>query len=77
MQALLGLQAGQIIMVILRAINWWQLDHPDKTKEDAKAWVAEQWTGPTRAKWEADVPPPIVKGNKKKTAKRQGEKGGP
>ncbi|BEI82615.1 hypothetical protein CcaverHIS002_0304830 [Cutaneotrichosporon cavernicola] len=70
-QKMLDLPPGQLIQVILKAINWWQLDHPEKTKEDAAAWVAEQWAGEARAKWEADIPPLIPKAKKKGAAKQQ------
>lgn len=70
LQALLQTKPGPLFQVILRAINEWQLDHPEQTKEDCTAWVLSEWNGDGKAKWEAEVQVPNKSG---KARKRKGE----
>lgn len=57
--------------MLAREINVWQLDHPGATKEECTAWVLEQWNGPGRAAWEAQIPPPVVKSSKTEKRKQK------
>lgn len=70
LQKILETKPGPLFQVILRAINEWQLEYPEKTREDCEAWVLSEWNGDGRAKWEAEVQPPPNKTGKKK---RKGE----
>ncbi|KAL1406876.1 CCA tRNA nucleotidyltransferase, mitochondrial [Vanrija albida] len=52
---LLDLKPSPLLKVLLDAVNVWQLDHPEGTKDQCAAWVLENWHGEGRAKWEAQV----------------------
>lgn len=67
---LLDTKPGPLFQVILRSINEWQLEYPEKSREDCEAWVLGEWNGEGRAKWESEVPAPV---SKNKAKKRKGE----
>jgi tRNA nucleotidyltransferase (CCA-adding enzyme) len=65
-QSLLDIRPSPLFNVIRRAVNEWQLEHPEATKADAEAWLKEQWEGSGRADWEAQVPSDKPKAEKRK-----------
>lgn len=65
LQSLLAIKPSPLLMVILRAVNVWRLDHPSGTKEECEAWVKDMWEGHGRQEWEKAVPPIVPKGKAK------------
>lgn len=52
--------------MILQAVRVWQLDHPEKGKEECEVWLKEMWAGEGKEEWESRVPAPVVVGKGKK-----------
>ncbi|KAK8869780.1 hypothetical protein IAR55_000348 [Kwoniella newhampshirensis] len=71
-QNLLSIKPSPLLHTIRQAINVWQLDHAEGTKEECQAWLLAQWTGESRTEWErVSRPMKSVKGEKVKGEKRK------
>ncbi|WVW83021.1 hypothetical protein I302_105037 [Kwoniella bestiolae CBS 10118] len=67
LQKLLSISPSPLLQTIRQALNIWQLDHPQGTKEECEVWLKEMWEGQGRAEWEKNSQPKkIVKGEKRK-----------
>ncbi|WVQ78298.1 hypothetical protein IAT38_000383 [Cryptococcus sp. DSM 104549] len=70
-QDILSLRPSRLLMIIREAINIWQLDHPEGTKEECVVWLKQQWDGAGKSEWEAMAQPP----NNAPASKKAGLKG--
>ncbi|WWC69407.1 uncharacterized protein I206_103346 [Kwoniella pini CBS 10737] len=67
LQQLLSISPSPLLQTIRQALNVWQLDHPEGSKEECEAWLQHQWNGEGRAEWESkSQTKKIVKGEKRK-----------
>ncbi|WWD01331.1 hypothetical protein V866_008274 [Kwoniella sp. B9012] len=67
LQQLLSISPSPLLQTIRQALNVWQLDHPEGTKEECEVWLKGMWEGEGRAEWEKNSQPKkIVKGEKRK-----------
>ncbi|WWD15947.1 hypothetical protein CI109_100371 [Kwoniella shandongensis] len=71
MQSLLSIKPSPLLNTIRQAINVWQLDHPEGTKEECEGWLKNQWEGEGRAEWETVSLPMRAKVEKVKGEKRK------
>lgn len=64
-KTILQIKPSPILAFIRQAVNEWQLDNPEGTREEAEAWLLERWQGDERAVWEAEAQKVMMKGKKK------------
>lgn len=62
-QGILNIKPSPVLSSILRAVNIWQLDHPQGTPEECETWLRSKWEA---GEWAEEVAALAAKGEKRK-----------